>query len=189
MTVLIVITGHPCTGKTTLGERLSADLRLPFFSKDNLKELFFEHLRWSNQDQERREERNNTIYALLYTITGSLLRVGQPCIIESNFESEKASKELEALRQRYPFVPFQVLCYSEGPVLVQRFQQRWQQGQRHPGHADPFIFQQIKDRLLQGKITPLELDGPLYEIDTTDFASLDYTKLLDTIQRFSQAHA
>ncbi|MFZ4462043.1 MAG: AAA family ATPase [Patescibacteria group bacterium] len=42
--LLIIITGLPCTGKTTLGRKLAEELRLPFVSKDDFKELLFDDL-------------------------------------------------------------------------------------------------------------------------------------------------
>ena len=43
-TPLIIILGPPATGKTTLGRRLAADLRLPFLGRDDFKERLFDRL-------------------------------------------------------------------------------------------------------------------------------------------------
>ena len=36
--LIIVVSGAPCTGKTTLGRRIAQEFRLPFLSKDAFKE-------------------------------------------------------------------------------------------------------------------------------------------------------
>jgi adenylylsulfate kinase-like enzyme len=41
---LIIVTGHPATGKTTLSRALASGLRLPLLSKDTFKELMFDGL-------------------------------------------------------------------------------------------------------------------------------------------------
>lgn len=40
--LIILITGLPCTGKTTLGYKLAKRYSLPFVHKDGIKELLFE---------------------------------------------------------------------------------------------------------------------------------------------------
>jgi predicted kinase len=47
--LLIVITGLPGTGKTTLGRKLAEELALPFISKDDIKELLFDGLGWEDR--------------------------------------------------------------------------------------------------------------------------------------------
>ena len=46
--LLIIINGAPCTGKTTLGRKLAKQLRLPFLSKDGIKEVLFDTLGWED---------------------------------------------------------------------------------------------------------------------------------------------
>src|SRR5687767_10053733 len=47
--VIIIISGAPATGKTTLGKKLSAKYNIPFISKDALKERIFDNLGWSDK--------------------------------------------------------------------------------------------------------------------------------------------
>jgi adenylate kinase family enzyme len=42
--VLVVVTGPPAAGKTTIGRELSSQLRLPLISKDTIKEALFDEL-------------------------------------------------------------------------------------------------------------------------------------------------
>ncbi len=48
--LLIIINGAPCTGKTTLGRKLAKQLRLPFLSKDGIKEVLFDTLGWEDKE-------------------------------------------------------------------------------------------------------------------------------------------
>jgi adenylate kinase family enzyme len=40
--------GPPCSGKTTIGRELLADLSLPMLSKDMIKEILFDALGWGD---------------------------------------------------------------------------------------------------------------------------------------------
>src|SRR5512136_2128322 len=61
---LILVTGLPCTGKTTLARRLADGFSLPLLTKDPLKEILFDGLGWSNRNWSRRV--SETTHALMY---------------------------------------------------------------------------------------------------------------------------
>jgi uridine kinase len=46
-TTVILITGHPSAGKTTLARYLSKRLVLPTICKDDIKEILYDTLGWS----------------------------------------------------------------------------------------------------------------------------------------------
>ena len=45
--VLILITGAPCTGKTTIAQHLVGKFQLPVVHKDDIKERLFDRLDYS----------------------------------------------------------------------------------------------------------------------------------------------
>jgi hypothetical protein len=59
---------------------------------------------------------------------------------------------------------------------------RMEDVERHVGHSDPQWIEQNKERLLQGQLTPLALDGPVIEIDTTTPDNFDYADLLGRVR-------
>ena len=46
---LIVVTGRPGAGKTTLARWLAQELQIPLISKDSIREVLFERLGWNDR--------------------------------------------------------------------------------------------------------------------------------------------
>jgi predicted kinase len=180
--LLIVITGLPGTGKTTLGRRLAADLTLPFIYKDGIKEILFDQLGWSDRAWSR--TLGLATYALLYHFVEIELAARRAFIVESNFHPTHATPRFAALRARYGFRPFQVLCRTEGATLLARYRARTASGERHPGHVDQTVIEELKEQLATGRADPLDLAGPRWEVDTTDPARMDYAGLLAAIRQY-----
>ena len=175
---LIIVTGLPCTGKTDLGQRMACEFRLPFVNKDGIKELLFDRLGWKDDDWSKKLSLAS--YDLLGSFVASLLAVGRSLVVESNFKSAEDSPRFLALKQRSDFQPLQILCHAKGETLLQRFQARI--GQRHPGHVDDLIYERLRPVLLQGRSAPLDIGGQVVEVDTTDFAAIDYAHLFSAIE-------
>ena len=85
---LIIVSGPPGSGKTTLATRLAADLRLPLLTKDRIKEILFDTLGWSDRAWSQRL--GTATMELLYADLEAQLAAGCPSVIESNFRVEWA---------------------------------------------------------------------------------------------------
>jgi len=196
-TPLLVVGGPPASGKTGLARRLAADLRLPCVGRDDFKERLFDALGtdWptaqtgphrDTSDREWSRRLGGASYELLWGALETNLAAGVATIVESNFRGERATERFRALAARHPFVAMQINCVAEGTTLLRRHQGRVASGERHPGHGDD-----LDDALLaefrRGRIEPLALPGATIEVDTTDFAALDYDTLLATIRAWLAA--
>lgn len=173
---LIIITGLPGTGKTTLGKKLATELRLPFISKDEIKESLFDNLGW--QDRDWAKKIGGASLELLYFFTEAILKTGQSLIIETNFNPQFANPKILALKEKYSFLPIQIRCITDGKILFERFSLRAHSTDRHPGHIDSASLEEWKPILLSGKIEPLKVGGKFMDFDTTDFKSADIEKVL-----------
>ncbi len=76
----------------------------------------------------------------------------------------------------------QVLCRATSEVLLARFMARARSGERHPGHIDHLSYAEFAETLRRGPAEPLEIGGPLFEVDTTDWAAVDYAGLLEQVR-------
>jgi hypothetical protein len=144
---------------------------MPFLYKDGIKETLFDTLGWSDREWSRKL--GAATYALLFHLLEMELAVGRSLVVESNFDAERAGPSFLALRERYSFRPVQVCCFADGAVLLERWRSRATSDERHPGHDDLGHMAELEPALLRGRLDPLPLDGPIIEVDTTNFARVD----------------
>lgn len=177
--LLIIITGVPGAGKTTLGKKLAQMLRLPFIHKDGIKEVLFDKL--GNNLSNETKTVQSLSYDLLYCFLASCLRAGNSLIIESNFMDNFDTPKIKALQKEFDFQIFQILCVVDEKIAFNRFSARAGTNERHPGHNDHQKLEEFKQALVEGRKYKLNL-GHVYEQNMNDFAIIDYDKLIANIK-------
>jgi predicted kinase len=177
--LVIVISGLPCTGKTTLGKRIARECSVPFFSKDGFKERLFDELGWS--DRAWSKKLGLASYKLLFYALEAQLEVGQSCVVEANFYPEFHSQILNDFKQHYQAEFFQIHCHAQPQILLERFRARWESGTRHPGHADNVTLPEM-EQLVYQKPFRLELAGITWDLDGTNLKTLETDALFAALQ-------
>jgi predicted kinase len=163
MSALIIVSGPPCAGKSTLANRLREELKWPLLAKDSIKELLFDSLGW--QDRTWSRKLSEASYALLFNTAAELLHAGQRCILEGNFRwRETAGRFASLLRPELRVI--QVCCTAPFAVLSARLHGRVAAGQRHPGHLDALTVGELEAELPCFS-QPLPIAGPLISFDSS----------------------
>ena len=174
--LVLIVCGAPGTGKTTLARKLAPALALPLIARDDLKESLFETLGWSTVAWSERLGR--ATYELVYLLIERLLEARCSLLVETPFDPDWANPRFQALQARHPFQPAQVILSARADLLRQRYARRVDNGERHPGHVDHLRMDQFDTVELERRNRPLDLDGPVFHVDTSDFAALDFDRLL-----------
>jgi predicted kinase len=183
--LIVIVHGLPGTGKTTIARSIGRHFHLPILAKDGFKELLFDSLGWSDRQWSR--QLSQASIALIFHILKELLSAGYSVIIEANFSPARDSLRFQQLQQVRSYQPMQVICITQGEVLIQRYQQRLRSGKRHPGHVDAQALPELLPLLSEGRLPTLEIPGPVLELDTTDFSQIDYAALFASIASFLPA--
>ena len=154
---LVIISGIPGSGKTTLARSLSQELDLPLVSKDTIKEALFDAL--GTGDLAWSQSLGRASHRVMY----ALARDMRSAVLESHFWRGMAEDELRALKR--PMV--QVHCRCPVDEALRRYRQRTDSTERHPGHLPEHQSKEVTDSWSTVEPVPLELSVPLFEIDTT----------------------
>lgn len=178
---LIIVTGPVASGKTTLSQRLAGDLHLAMLNRDRFKEIIFDTIGWS--DRSWSQKVGAASYALLYYALEALMQTHQSLLVESNFQAHYDSPTLAALCRQYGYRPLQLCCTAEPGALRERYIQRVQSGDRHPGHADLATIERVPPEEWRGKLEVLELPGEHVLVDTTSPATFDYPQVLEVVRQ------
>lgn len=181
--VLVVVSGPPGAGKTTLAARLGAEVGLPVFDRDDLKDAMFEVLGWSDREWSMKVGRAS--YVLLYSIIELLAQAGVSLIAETNFRNPDGGDSLRSIVAATGASLIEIHCSAAPDVLLRRFRERWESGGRHPGHvAGHFDLDRAEtgEQFASGH-PPLAIGDVLLEVDTTDPEKIDWDAITTHVRR------
>jgi predicted kinase len=150
---LVLVTGPPASGKTTLAQPLARHLGLPLLGKDTIKEALFDSLGTGDRAWSRR------LGAASYAVLLTLARELPAAVLDANFYPDHGPGLLQACQR-----PIEVFCRCPAAEVERRFTQR--APARHPGHVDHILDARLK-ATLDGGVDPLGLGGPVLEVDTS----------------------
>lgn len=180
--VLIVVTGSPATGKTTIARSLSEEMRLPLVSKDSIKEELYDSLEGAEPSDSHRLG-----YAAIRLMTSwarRLLEKDVTIIVESNFKSSLSVGDLRELFEISR--PVLVQCMAPESDVLDRYIERSQEGERHPVHDDANHVDELRKDLERGEYDLRHLEVPSITIDTSGDEASDIADLARRIRALAQ---
>lgn len=174
---LIVITGRPGTGKTTLAHTLSQTIHCPAFCRDEFKEGFVNAAQSSHS--QLGDDLNWEIYETFFQAIELMLSKGITLIAEAAFQHKLWAPKLEPLSQRFQINI--VLCTVDSKVATERFLQRISRApSRERFHGDETVQQSPEGLQFLENYNPPNLSLPTLSVDTTD----GYTPHIEEIAAF-----
>lgn len=177
---LIIVTGRPAAGKSTLANWLATELKLPVVSKDRIREVLFDQLGW--KDRQWAQQLGRASIDLMFYFAQTQLMSGNSIIMDNAFHPDETTPRVLALKAKTNAEIVQIICNAKSETLFQRFKERAESGNRHPGHGD-FEVQEALWRNLN-KEFPLAMDigGKQIELNTADFSDFKYSDVLAVVK-------
>jgi predicted kinase len=176
--LLVVVTGRPGSGKTTLAHTLSNKIGCPAICRDEIKEGFVNTMKSSHESLGK--EINQAIYGTFFEIVEFLLTRQITLVAEAAFQHHLWTPPLERLSQISEIKI--IICMVEPYLARSRFVQR---GLSDPNrlrfHGDWGVrAAQEGIELPPGDYNPPLLPIPTLEVDTSN----GYHPNLDDIEAF-----
>jgi predicted kinase len=177
---IVIVTGRPAAGKSTLAKWLSQELKLSLVSKDSIREELFDRLGW--KDRKWAQELGRASVDMMFYFAHAELEVGHSIIMDNSFYPPVSNPRFQALKEKYQAESIQIVCDSDRETLFQRFKSRADSGNRHPGHGDQDVLDELYANLADNSSAVLEIGGSVIEVDTTDFARVNYQEILKQVK-------
>nr|WP_301539805.1 AAA family ATPase [Nocardioides sp. zg-DK7169] len=153
---MVVVSGLPASGKTTVGRTLSEALSVPLIDKDDILEALFDTLGCEDRAQRHRLSRASD--EILFRVAAS----AGSAVLVNWWDHDTAPHRLRSISDSV----VEVFCDCPVEVAAARFAAR----QRHPGHLDglrtPAEHDEGIRRLRESYRGPLRIDDSLITVDT-----------------------
>jgi predicted kinase len=158
----------PATGKSTLAEQVAERLGWPLFTKDTFKEILFDA---AGHDAAEFDEDDSDLIgtqsiSLLLLIAETLVTARVNVVLEGNFRADLAARD---------FAPFlslanlrHVYCDLETERVLERYDERLQNDERHPVHVDTGDTDHLASELEAKDYGPIPLPIPTLMVSTAD---------------------
>jgi len=176
---LIVITGRPASGKTTLSRSLTQAIRCPFISRDEIKEGLVNTLQSSPESLDI--DLNRHVYHTFFDTLEFLLNQQITLIAEAAFQHKLWSPKLEPLLKisRTKII----ICSISPAVAKSRFIQRGADDPKRAQFHDDWGTQSTDTGLLSRPYEPPQFNVPTLQVDTSE----GYQPTFDDIVAFVKA--
>ena len=163
---LILVTGHPATGKTTLSRKIADEFQLPLISRDEIKVRIMDNVGWG--DREWSKKVGKASYSLLDYTVEQFVHSQTSFILESNFNPEFANEKFNRIQQNgYDII--QIICTAPEDIIISRWKERAAKDTTHPSSAEGEQgLNELLHAISRGQQQPLDVPSEIITIDTTN---------------------
>jgi len=190
---IIVLTGMPAAGKSTVAKALSKAFDLPVLEKDALKEAIFDTMGFSCYVEKRKTD--HAANAVLLACAKALVENNRSMILDNNFD-EISAKALNEMICKYNLKCVIVFLGGDNDVFYQRYVERDRRKVRHLGHVlqehypplpgdaleHDMTREEFREKFEKRGIGRFECTGERIELDATDPAKIDIDALIERIR-------
>jgi len=167
---IVLVSGAPGAGKSTLAHPLAHQLGFPLISKDCIKESLFDSLKGTPNDLSFSRRIGGAAMELLWTLAEQCPNV----VLEANFRPHSEYERARIASLQGPITEIYCRCPLE--EAARRFQERAQLPEHHPAHPG----QQVSASFFAEFDRPVGI-GRVVEVDTTQ--PVDVELLVDQLNK------
>lgn len=175
---LVIVTGSPASGKTTLAHMLADKINCPLFSRDEFKEGLINTLGLAHAQLDRSVDLQ--IYDTFFEAIDLLISKGVSIIAEAAFQDKLWRPKLINFLDKAEIKI--VICKTNLDLIKIRFDERLSNyAEREKYHGDlPIHLSKEQFTSLIENYQPVKINAPTLEVDTTD----NYAPTIEVIINF-----
>jgi len=174
--LLLVISGMPASGKTTLAHLIAEKTHCPLLSRDELKEGYINTT--GVPHAQLNDDSAKHIYEAFFDTIGLLISRKISLVIEAAFQDKLWQPKLSILQSDADIKI--LICKTKPDIALSRFEKRYlQESSREKYHGDRSGLKNIANELFYN-YNPVKSDFPTLVIDTTD----NYNPAIEEILEF-----
>lgn len=191
---VIVLTGMPATGKSTVCRALTKEFGFPVVEKDAIKEKMFDTVGFKCYAEKRALD--HAANAVVIHVVEEILKTGGSVIVDNNFDTESGKRFSEVLEKYAPKCAC-VFLKGDLDVLHERYTVRDNAHARHLGHVlqehyppregDSLYYTMTRDefyeKFMKRGMDSFVCPGGRIEIDTTDFSKVDTDAIVASVKK------
>lgn len=126
---IVLVSGAPGVGKTTLAVPLATALNFTLISKDDIKETLYEALNGRPNDMDFSKKIGAASWEILWKLASRSANV----VLESNFRPNSPIEQAQLARLNGQII--EVHCHCPVDEIIRRYNNRHKEGKRHHAHA------------------------------------------------------
>ena len=176
--LLIIITGRPASGKSTLAETLAKEINCPLISRDTLKAGYINTIGVEHEHLDNSAAMD--VYDAFFEVIGLLISKKISVIVEAAFQNHLWQPQLLLLQD---VADMRIIICDITPDLAKtRFaDRRLNDPTRDRFHGDSLLVE--KGGIHTDTFEHLNMDAPILKVDTTGHYMPDVQQILDFINK------
>jgi len=179
---LVVVSGPPGSGKTTLAHEIARAIPCPVISRDEIKEGMA-HAQPGDFQGEHSDPLSALTYPLFFDVLRVLLAGGVTVVAEAAFQDRLWRPDLEPLTELAQLRIIQ--CHVDHTVSFERAARRSAESEHHRrAHGDSTLGKQAEDwaRTFES-FDRVSVSAPSIDVDTTDGYAPGLAEIVEFINR------
>jgi len=185
--LLVLVSGAPGAGKTTLAHSMSQALSFPLLSKDTIRQIMLDAFKIQSWEQSKTI--SVPTFLIYYGVIACLLDVGISVIADCNFHCGVSEHDLRPLTAKAHTCLLH--CKTTHQISTRRFIERSRQPDRRNASMDAERLAQIESGGFEVSLSvydePMRLDVPTLIVDTISGYAPDTDTIWDFIRSTSSA--
>ena len=176
---VVIVSGVPGAGKTTLGWQLSRRLHVPLVSRDDIKTGL--HVTHDSNDPGEAWRFAEHAFEVFFDTTSFMVRNGVSLVAEAAFHADRCAAPIAELSDACDLIHIPLTTPDE--LAVARYVERARATPRHPSHNDDHFGEQMLNGAKSVDVYQLTLPYPTLPVD----GSREWTPSIDEIVSFIEA--